>query len=322
MSQLPHIAVSLGDPHGIGPEVVLRALSAMDHAERAGMTVFGPARAFAASADLLGVGSSALCELVATDATGYEKPAVGTATAGGGRCAMAALQAAAQHVLSGKADALVTGPVSKQAVNMAGVPFVGHTEFLRELCGAKRTVMMFVIDQLRVALVTTHLALKKVPLVVSVERVMATILMVDKCLRDMFRIARPSIAVCALNPHAGDGGLLGFEDEKVIAPAVRAARQEGLDCHGPFPADTLFVPERWKTYHAVIAVYHDQAMIPVKTVGFRKAVNVTLGLSFPRTSPCHGVAYDIVGKGVADPGSCLAAMRLARQLGPRKKELF
>lgn len=319
---MPGIAISLGDPHGIGPEVVLKALSVLGTAEREGITVFGPQKAIAHAAELTKLEPAALCKLIATDESGYEKRAIGTATAGGGRCAIAALQAATQYVLERKAGALVTGPVSKLAVSMSGVPFVGHTEFLAEYCGVKRTVMMFVVEDLRVALLTTHVALRKVPLLVAPERLMATILQVARSLEELFRIRRPRIAVCALNPHAGDGGIMGREDEKIIAPVVQAARQEGLDCDGPFPADTLFVPARWKTYHAVVAMYHDQAMIAVKTVGFNKAVNLTLGLPFPRTAPCHGVAYDIAGKGVADAGSFAAALRLARQLIPRKNELF
>ncbi|MDQ7780400.1 MAG: 4-hydroxythreonine-4-phosphate dehydrogenase PdxA [Planctomycetota bacterium] len=358
------IALSLGDPHGIGPEIVLRAMSLLEPEERTGITVFGPETALADAAKTV--------RIIPTDTSGYDRNNVGKETAGGGKCAIAALRVAAGFVLEGKADALVTCPVSKRAVSLAGTPFTGHTEFLAEFTGARRTVMMFALDTLRVALATTHLPLRRVPLSLTADKIMSALLVVHKGLRELFRIAKPRIAVCALNPHAGEGGLLGTEEEKVILPAMKDARAEGVVCEGPFPADSLFakdgedhphprpLPEGegavggasscrpsaaggrssgqgWipasagmtegeangkPAYDAILAMYHDQAMIPVKTLGFRRAVNITLGLPFVRTSPCHGVAYDIAGKGTADPTSLVEAIRLARRLAPAPESLF
>ena len=234
------------------------------------------------------------------------------------RAAVDWLRHGAQRCLAGELDALVTAPVNKRAIEQAGVPFVGQTEYLAELAGASRTVMMLLGHDdrerwLRVALVTTHLPLRGVAPAVTGEKVLLAITRAaEACQR--LALPRARIGVCGLNPHAGEGGLFGNEEVEVIAPAVAAARAQGTDAHGPFAADTLF-HQAWRgEYDAVVAMYHDQGLGPLKLVAFDTGVNWTLGLPFIRTSPDHGTAYELAGRNVARPDSMLAAVRLAVRL--------
>ncbi len=210
--------------------------------------------------------------------------------------------------------ALVTGPVHKGVINDAGMPFTGHTEYLAGLCGAPTPVMLLVAGTLRVALATTHLPLRDVPAAITAERLRAVLTVLAADLRTKLRIARPRILVAGLNPHAGEGGHLGREDADVIEPVVRELRARGLRLTGPLPADTLFTRERLREADAVLAMYHDQGLPVLKYAGFGEAVNVTLGLPLLRTSVDHGTALDLAGSGRADPGSLLAALRLAATL--------
>ncbi|MHB1512176.1 MAG: 4-hydroxythreonine-4-phosphate dehydrogenase PdxA [Acidiferrobacter sp.] len=224
------------------------------------------------------------------------------------------LERATRGCLEGEFAALVTGPVHKGVINEAGHVFTGHTEFLAREAGVAEVVMMLVAGSLRVALLTTHLPLASVPAAVTAERLDAALAILDADLKRDFGFANPRIAVLGLNPHAGEGGHLGREEIDVIAPAVARARARGIQAIGPLSADTAFVRERLADWHAVLAMYHDQGLPVLKAQGFGEGVNVTLGLPFPRTSVDHGTALDRAGTGPIDPGSMVAAMALARTL--------
>ena len=213
--------------------------------------------------------------------------------------------------------AMVTAPVHKSVINDAGVPFTGHTEYLAALCQVPLPVMLLVAGRLRVALATTHLPLRAVPDAITHDGLLAVLRILDGDLRRLFGLARPRIAVCGLNPHAGESGHLGTEEQRIIKPALNAARELGLEVHGPYPADTLFVPRNLEMYDAVLAMYHDQGLPVLKHAGFGAAVNVTLGLPIIRTSVDHGTALDLAGSGRADAGSLLAAIELAAALSAR-----
>ena len=224
------------------------------------------------------------------------------------------LMIAAALCLQKKTDAIVTGPVHKGVINQANISFSGHTEFFAERAGVKSTVMLFVIDQLKVALVTTHLPLSAVPQAITKEKVRDTLSILQHALKKQFKIKSPRIAVCGLNPHAGENGYLGREEIDVIAPVLRELNQEGFTLSGPLSADTIFTPKQLEQVDAVVAMYHDQALPLVKYIGFGHAVNMTLGLPFIRTSVDHGTALDVAGTGRADAGSMVAALELALSL--------
>jgi 4-hydroxythreonine-4-phosphate dehydrogenase len=230
---------------------------------------------------------------------------------------LAMIDRAVDGCLSGEFAAMVTAPVQKSILNDAGIPFTGHTEHIAARCGAALPVMLLAAGTLRVALATTHLPLSAVPAAITRERLRTVLIILDRELRRLFGIDRPRIGVCGLNPHAGEGGHLGSEEQHTIAPALAALRAQGLDVRGPFPADTLFVPRNLAPYDAILAMYHDQGLPVLKHAGFGTAVNVTLGLPILRTSVDHGTALDLAGTGRADAGSLLAAIELAAQLAAR-----
>ena len=283
MATRPRLAVTLGDLRGIGPEVVAKAL------ERP------------VDADVRLIGGRGKEE-------GGRVPEEEA-----GRIAAQAIQEAARLALAGEVDAIVTGPVHKQALHLAGFRYPGVTEFLSHLAGDVPVAMMLATGTLRVVLVTTHLPLRDVPRALTTERVVEAGRITTRALGQWWGIASPRLAVCALNPHAGEGGLFGDEDRTVLEPAARA-----LGAAGPVPADTVFVRALKGEFDAVLTPYHDVGMTAVKVAGFGTGVNVTLGLPFPRTAPDHGTAFDIAGRGVADAGSMRAAMELAVRLVRRK----
>ena len=282
----PRLAVTLGDPRGIGPEVVKKALA------------LGPL-----DAEVLIVGSRE---------QGAGPSAARLTPEAAGRIAGQAVEQAVQLAREGKADAIVTGPVEKHALHLAGFRYPGLTELLSHLAGDVEVAMMLATGSLRVVLVTTHIPLRDVPAQVTTERVVCCGRLAERALRDWWGIPAPRLAVCALNPHAGESGLFGDEDERVLAPAARA-----LGAAGPVPADTVFVRAMRGEFDAVITPYHDVGMTAVKVAGFGKGVNVTLGLPFPRVAPDHGTAFDIAGRGVADAGSMRTALELAADLARR-----
>ena len=286
------LAVTLGDPRGIGPEIVARTLG--DPAVQA-------------ACDLLVVGPDGGGTGVAVDhAVGAWAP--GGSAAAAGRLSGLAIERAVALVQSGAADGIVTAPIDKAALHAGGFDFPGHTEMLAELTGA-RVAMMLASDRLRVVLATTHIALRDVPRALTRGAIVDVARITRVGLRDWFGVAEPVIALCALNPHAGDGGRFGDEDETLLAPA---AREAGLV--GPLSADTVFVRAMRGEFDAVIAPYHDVGMTAIKVASFGAAVNVTLGLPFPRTSPDHGTALDIAGRGIADPASMIAAVLMCARI--------
>ena len=239
------------------------------------------------------------------------------------RAAIAWLRDGAERCLRHELDALVTAPVNKASIVRAGHEFVGQTEFLSNLAGAKRTAMMLLGHDeknrwLRVALATIHISIKSVPKKLTAEKITLAIELAAQACRDL-GLPRAKIAVCGLNPHAGEGGEFGDEEIKTIAPTVRAAQKRGLDVIGPLSGDTVFHYALQGDFDAVVAMFHDQGLAPLKAVAFDTGVNWTLGLPFIRTSPDHGTAYDIAGKGIANPSSMIAAIRLARQLAGNKR---
>ena len=285
--------MTVGDPRGIGPEVVAAAL----HDSPATVTVVGPD-------DVIG-------------AMGAEHTAgVGRWDGGGaaplelaGRLTARAVEEAVRLWKDGRVDAIVTGPGDKRALNAAGYRFPGHTELLRELTGAKQVAMMLASDRLRVVLVTTHLALREALAIVTRERICEIGRITQRYLAEWFGVARPRLALCALNPHGGEGGLFGHEEERTLRPAA-----EELGIAGPLPADTVFVRAMRGEFDAVLAPYHDVGMTAIKVASFGQAVNVTLGLPVPRTAPDHGTALDIAGKGVADASSMKLAIKVAGEI--------
>ncbi|HEY6822652.1 MAG TPA: 4-hydroxythreonine-4-phosphate dehydrogenase PdxA [Burkholderiales bacterium] len=298
MKGVPVIALTSGEPAGIGPELCTKIARA------------------SAGAKIVVLGDRTLlpgCPHV--DHVALSVPVVpGKLDARNARYVLAILDRAIAGCLKGEFDAMVTAPVQKSIINDAGIAFTGHTEYLADHTGAPSVVMMLVGGGLRVALATTHLPLAKVSQAITREGLAGTLKVIDADLRRRFRIVRPRILVAGLNPHGGESGHLGSEDRDVIAPAIAAARNAGILASGPLPADTLFVPERLKDADCVLAMYHDQGLPVLKYASFGRGVNVTLGLPFVRTSVDHGTALDLAGKGLADAGSLREALRLAIEL--------
>ena len=296
----PRLAVTLGDPRGIGPEVVAKALApGLD----AGITLIGADEQIAdiPAQRKIGVGSWG--------------GGAGSGEQGAGRLAGVAVEQAVALARDGVVDAIVTGPVHKHALHVAGFRYPGLTELVAHLAGGGDAAMMLATGKLRVVLVTTHIALKEVPAQVTTERVLRCGRVTERALAAWWGIARPRLALCALNPHAGESGLFGDEDDRILLPAARE-----LGAAGPLPADTVFVRALKGEFDAVLAPYHDVGMTAVKVAGFGTGVNVTIGLPFPRVAPDHGTALDIAGKGLADPGSMRAALELAVELAKRSRK--
>lgn len=236
-----------------------------------------------------------------------------------GPAVIAAIKEAVALTQAGRAGAVVTNPIHKKALYDCGFAFPGHTEFLAELAGVSRVVMMLASTQLRVVPVTIHQALKEAIAGLTTDEIIAQGRIVAEALRRDFAIARPRLAIAGLNPHAGEGGAMGREDIEIVAPAIAALRAEGIEAFGPLPADTMFHARARAGYDAALCMYHDQALIPIKTIDFDGGVNVTLGLPFVRTSPDHGTALEIAGKGVARPDSLIAALKLAGQMAEARR---
>jgi len=291
---LPAVAVTMGDPAGIGPEVIVKALADPAIARLARWIIVGDGAVLAAAERL----------------TGLALPPARIHTPGArGRIEVASIREAVRLCLTSEVAAMVTAPVNKEAITRSGERFTGHTEFIAELCGVPEPRMMLACDRLRVVHVTTHIPLREA-CQLDAARILRTIELGQEA---MLRLGfpQPRIAVCGLNPHAGEHGLFGDEEERVIAPAIAQAQAQGIGCEGPLPPDTVFLKALRGAYDLVVALYHDQGHIPLKLVDFEHAVNVTLGLPIIRTSVDHGTAYDIAGKNLADPGSMKAALRLA-----------
>jgi 4-hydroxythreonine-4-phosphate dehydrogenase len=316
---MTRIGICLGDVTGIGPEVTLKALASEGGAGNTEFLLIGDKAHAQALGRQLGLKIA-----VPIEQPGHEPLPLsmdrGSSVAA--RAAVTWLKSGAQKCLRGELDALVTAPVNKEAIVRAGIPFVGQTELLSQLAGTERTAMMLLGQDrsgrwLRVALATTHVPLREVADHLTVDKIEIVIELASQACLDL-GLSRARVAVCGLNPHAGEGGKIGQEEISVIAPAVARAAQRGFEVSGPWSADALFYHVYRGEYEAVVAMYHDQGLAPLKMVAFESGVNWTLGLPFIRTSPDHGTAYDISGQGRADPSSMMAAIKLAKQLAKKK----
>ena len=318
-SRRPRLAVTLGDPRGIGPEVVARALGEAPLA--ADVVLVGPDDQLGGipARSRLGVGpwerGSGEWGVVPSGepaSTTPHSPRLDEVARLAGLVSVRSIERAVWLARAGEVDAVVTGPVEKRALHLAGYRFPGVTELLSHLAGNTPTVMMLTAGQLRVVLVTTHIPLREVPQRLTTDGIVAVGRITVAALARWWGLTAPRLALCALNPHAGERGLFGDEDDRILRPAA-----EAIGAAGPLPADTVFVRALRGEFDVVLAPYHDVGMTAVKVAGFGKGVNVTLGLPFPRTAPDHGTAFDIAGKGMADPGSMRAALELATQLAGR-----
>jgi len=310
MERKPVIGITMGDPNGVGPEVVVKALA--DSGAEYDAVVYGSRDVFYAASELAGVFPE--YTIVQPFELGMSDVVPGKVDRKTGEASLAYIQSAVAAAMSGEIDAVVTAPISKESTHLAGSPYPGHTEMLKDLTGAENAVMMFEGGKFRVVLVTIHTALANVPGLITKERVLSTIVITHESLRTLFGIDSPRIAVCGLNPHAGESGAFGNEEIVHIIPAVLEARKLGIDAEGPYPADTLFFHANKGKWDAVVAMYHDQGLIPFKMLSFEEGVNMTTGLPIIRTSPDHGTAYDIAWKGIADPSSMKAAINVAVRL--------
>jgi 4-hydroxythreonine-4-phosphate dehydrogenase len=322
------IGISLGDVTGIGPEVTLKALCAEASVDDTRYLLIGDAAIARLLNQRLRLNLPLVDEVTASPgdrfvlAKSSTPPLPEHLPQGSAEAALASVswvREGARNCLSKKTNALATAPVNKEAIVRAGVPFVGQTELLSEMAGTERTAMMLLGTDdrgrwLRVALATTHVPLREVATRLTARKIQTAIELSAQACRDL-GLARARIGVCGLNPHAGEGGKIGTEELTTIGPAVQSTLSQGVDVIGPVSADALFYYALRGEYDVVVAMYHDQGLAPLKMVAFEHGVNWTLGLPFIRTSPDHGTAYDIAGKGVASPSSMIAALRLARQLG-------
>lgn len=328
--ETPLLAVSMGDPAGVGPEVILKAASVNDVRADASLVVFGDpeiltraARDTATPLDIVEVagaaeatqvtGTGALAVVpvsrIGPDQHGWAAPTEATDIA-----TVDYIRAAFEAVHGGAADAIVTAPITKRALRTAGTDYPGHTEMLSALCGGIPPQMMLAGPTLRVVPLTTHVPLREVPGLLSIERVQRAVRVAHETFQVHFGAPQPRIAVAGLNPHAGEDGLFGDEERTILTPAIEGARAEGIDVTGPLPGDTVFHRAVAGEFDVVIGMYHDQALIPLKLLDFDRAVNVTLGLPVIRTSVDHGTAYDIAGQGVATASSMIEALRLAARM--------
>lgn len=324
------LLLTMGDPTGIGPELIVKAClnNAFDNL-RHPLQVVGDvevlqraARIFAAEASAqrqnetrtaLWFGSVSL-DVITTSRLDIRQIAYGQPDNACGRAMAEYVDYAVSACLEGKAAAMVTCPINKAAINASGYHFPGHTELLAERCGVNKVVMMLAGERLRVCLVTTHLAYRDVPAALTTDEISDTIRITAAALNRQYGIDRPQLAILALNPHAGEDGLFGDEEERLIKPAIEQAKSEGIDATGPYSADTLFHFAAGGQYDAVICMYHDQGLIPLKLLHFDDGVNVTLGLPIIRTSVDHGTAYDLAGSGKANTASLIAALNMADQM--------
>lgn len=319
------IALTCGEPAGIGPELAVKAWQELGAQlpffligdprhlpdEVSAIEIADPAEAANAARH----GIPLLAHRFAAPAT------AGVATPENAQGVIDVIKRGVELVQSGAASALCTGPIHKKALkDGAGFGFPGHTEFLAHLAGVKRVVMMLASDQLRVVPVTIHIAIADVPAALTAQLLIENIRITHAALMRDFGIAAPRIAVAGLNPHAGEGGAMGMEEIEMIIPVLEKLRREGLDVSGPMSADTMFHARARAGYDAALCMYHDQALIPIKTLDFDQGVNVTLGLPFIRTSPDHGTAFDIAGRGIAQPSSLIEALKMAQRMARMRSE--
>ncbi|MCX5727234.1 MAG: 4-hydroxythreonine-4-phosphate dehydrogenase PdxA [Nitrospirae bacterium] len=323
----PLLGITMGDPAGIGPEVIAKALALAKVRRLCRPLVIGSfpvmqqaVKSLKLKMDVIRVEGHETVpprsnHLAVLDPLDHP---LGRFTRGVAAPETGVLKKAAELAPLGCLDGIVTAPINKEAINMAGCHFPGHTELLADLTKTQESGMMIIGGPLRIMFVTTHVAIKDLPALLTQAKIEKAIRLAHLALRDLFGIKKPRVGVAALNPHAGEHGLFGDEETRVILPAARAAQAQGIRASDPLPADTLFGKAAKGAYDAVVALYHDQGLIPLKLVAFGTCVNLTVGLPIIRTSVDHGTAFDIVGKGIADPGSLVEAITLAATLAKRR----
>lgn len=328
---MPPLALTMGDPAGIGGELTIRAWAALRNRGPGFVVLDDPdrlrhlGRVIACEVPIRVVDSAAAAVALFPDALPVlpvrlaVRPEPGRPDKRNAHAVIHSIERATHLALQGSAVGVVTNPINKAALYSAGFAYPGHTEFLAALSGAQgKQVMMLAAPMLRVVPVTVHASLRDSLAMLSTELIIDAARTTHRALRDDFAIARPRLAVAGLNPHAGEGGALGVEEGTIIVPALAALRADGIDVSGPWPPDTMFTAASRERYDVAICMYHDQALIPLKTLDMTHGVNVTLGLPIVRTSPDHGTAYDIAGKGIADPASLISAIELAAELAKRR----
>jgi 4-hydroxythreonine-4-phosphate dehydrogenase len=329
--QLPWLGITMGDPAGIGPEVIAKALSRPALRRVCAPLVIGAYDVMQQTVRKLKLklavrkveghepGAGRAGEIAVLDP--LEHPLTyrpGVVAPETGAASVAFIKKAVHLAQTGCIDGMVTGPINKEAINMAGCHYPGHTELLADLTQAQESGMMIIGGPLKVMFVTTHVAIKELPLQLTQPKIEKGIRLAHLAMTTLFGVKKPRIGIAALNPHAGEQGLFGDEEARVIAPAAQAAQARGILASNPMPADTLFGKAARGDYDAIVALYHDQGLIPLKMVAFGSCVNLTVGLPIIRTSVDHGTAFDIVGKGVADPGSLIEAVTLAARLAQKR----
>ena len=330
----PVIGITMGEPAGISPEVVIKALADPNIRKAAKFIVFGMNEQLYYAADRAEIepfwgrhqhekiSRDYPYKVVVADYDEYSVPPwLKSPSKAGGEASIRFCLDAVEAARAGIIDAVVTAPINKTSWKLAGAKWPGHTEMLADRCKSKRKVMMFVTDRLKLALATIHEALFEVRHKFTIGCVFEPIDLLNTALKEYFDIENPCIAVAALNPHAGEAGQFGDEEQRIISPAILLAQEVGINCLGPFPADTLFLRAAQGEFDAVVAMYHDQAMIPIKLLAFETAVNVTIGIPIIRTSPAHGTAFDIAGKNLANPAGMKSAITTAIQMAKTKKNL-
>ncbi|HEX9917297.1 MAG TPA: 4-hydroxythreonine-4-phosphate dehydrogenase PdxA [candidate division Zixibacteria bacterium] len=319
----PKIGITMGDPAGIGPEVLVKALKSAEINKNCIPVIFGSyeiilqaAQKYAKNLKITKLESLDQIEeskINLFDCTSINPKQIktGKINYASAKMAIDSVLACAKACRDRKIDAIVTAPLSKRGLRLAGYDFPGHTELLASLTKSKNYAMMFVGDKLKVILATTHLPLSEVSRHLSIGLILKKIKLADFSLKSIFKKKKPRIGVCALNPHAGENGIFGKEERQIIVPAIDLARKKKIEVLGPYPADSIFSPEISGKFDCVLAMYHDQGLIPLKLSGIGNSVNLTLGLPFVRTSPDHGTALDIAGKGIANPNGMIFAIKLA-----------
>jgi 4-hydroxythreonine-4-phosphate dehydrogenase len=334
------IGITMGDPCGIGPEVILKALSSQEIGTAAGFVIIGCYNVLRDVADSLSMGKEIKLSRLDSMPLNVDRDSINSINVldsdnvsvqdaishkpllSSGRASVEYIMKGLELAMDGGIDAIVTAPISKEAVKMGGFEFAGHTELLKEKTAAENAVMLMAGKGLRVSFVTIHLAVKDVSGLINLESVFSTIQITATGLENLFGIAEPKIAVCGLNPHCGDGDRFGTEERDAIIPAIKRAREMGIDCTGPLSSDTVFNKALNGEFDVVVVQFHDQGTIPIKMHAFDSGVNITLGIPIIRTSPTHGTAFDIAGKDCADPGSMIEAIKTAVMMAEKQKHSF
>lgn len=325
------IGISIGDVNGVGLEVILKTLANKKITEMCTPIIYGSSKVVSYHKNIVGLDGFHFQSInsgqkvyngkvnVVNCWTENVNISLGSPSENGGKYAIKSLAAATQDLIEGHVDALVTAPIHKKGMQEAGFEFPGHTEYLTKESGSNQSLMLMVNSGLRVGVVTNHLPLKDIAAKITKERITSKLQILNKTLKKDFGIERPSIAVLGLNPHAGDEGMLGEEEEKIIRPVIIESKKKGLIVNGPFPADGFFGSGQYRKFDAILAMYHDQGLVPFKALSFGEGVNYTAGLSIVRTSPDHGTAFDIAGQNIASPDSFRRALFLAIDISTQRK---